>query len=101
MSVTQIRYNFKLRLTGHDFITFAISLQLLLASRIAFNLCSSSAVQGVFVRPFFLGVVSSGSGTCGMTGGKTPVSASVIRCPAIVGGERLFRGFAGWRGWWG
>lgn len=34
----------------------AISLQLRPASRIDFNRRSSSAVQGVFVLPFFLGV---------------------------------------------
>jgi hypothetical protein len=34
--------------------TFAISPQLLPASRIVFSLCSSVAVQGVFVLPFFL-----------------------------------------------
>ena len=33
--------------------TFAISPQLLPASRICFNSCSSAAVQGVLVRPFF------------------------------------------------
>ena len=38
--------------------TLAISLQLLPASRMAFNLCSSSAVHGVFVRPFFFGAGS-------------------------------------------
>lgn len=34
-------------------LTFAISLQLFPASLIALSLCSSSGVQGVFVRPFF------------------------------------------------
>ena len=38
--------------------TLAISLQLLPASRMAFNLCSSSAVHGVFVLPFFFGAGS-------------------------------------------
>lgn len=42
--------------------TLAISLQLRPASRIVFNRCSSSAVHGVFVRPFFLGVDSTGGG---------------------------------------
>ena len=35
--------------------TFAISLQLLPASRIVFNLCSSAGVHGVFVLLFFGG----------------------------------------------
>lgn len=39
--------------------TLAISLQLRPASRIVLSLCSSSAVHGVFVRPFFLGVGSA------------------------------------------
>jgi hypothetical protein len=36
-------------------LTFAISAQLLPASLIVFNLCSSAGVQGVFVRLFFAG----------------------------------------------
>jgi hypothetical protein len=36
-------------------ITFAISAQLLPASLIVFNLCSSAGVHGVFVRLFFAG----------------------------------------------
>ena len=36
-------------------LTFAISAQLLPASRIVFSLCSSAAVQGVFVRLFLAG----------------------------------------------
>ena len=39
---------------------FAITPQLLPASRIVFNLCSSSAVQGVFVLAFFVTGVSGG-----------------------------------------
>lgn len=42
---------------------FAISPQLLPASRIVFSLCSSVAVQGVFVLPFFLPAPSRGAGT--------------------------------------
>lgn len=38
----------------YELLTLAISPQLLPASRIVFNLCSSVAVQGVLVRPFFL-----------------------------------------------
>src|ERR1700712_3610669 len=37
------------------YLTFAISAQVLPASRIVFNLCSSAGVQGVFVRLFFAG----------------------------------------------
>ena len=46
------------------FLTFAISLQLLTESLIAFSLCSSPGVQGVFVLPFFfaLSVGVKGSG---------------------------------------
>jgi hypothetical protein len=45
---------FFIRLGDQGDGTFAISPQLLPASRIVFSLCSSVAVQGVFVLPFFL-----------------------------------------------
>jgi len=57
---------------GAELLTFAISLQLLPASRIAFNLCSSAAVHGVFVRPFL-----AGGGWMGCT-----LSATFVFMPA-------------------
>ena len=43
--------------------TLAISLQLQPASRIDFNRCSSSAVHGVLVLPFFLEIACGTLGT--------------------------------------
>lgn len=51
--------------------TFAISLQLFPASLICFNVCSSFAVHGVFVRPFFT------TGCCG--GGSRSAPGAVAR----------------------
>lgn len=69
--------------------TFAISLQLRPASRIVLSLCSSSAVQGVLVLPFFLGVASDA-----VTAGSSPdVVVAIIAVELCGGDERLLRGF--------
>ena len=44
-----------LSLHDGELLTFAISLQLLPASRMVFNLCSSAGVQGVLVLLFLAG----------------------------------------------
>lgn len=49
--------------------TLAISAQVLPASRIALSLCSSSAVHGVFVRPFFF----PGGGGAGVASGAAAI----------------------------
>jgi hypothetical protein len=61
---------------GH--ITFAISPQLLPASRIVFSLCSSVAVQGVFVLPFFLPTSPRGAGAGVGFGGVASVGAALL-----------------------
>lgn len=48
------------------------------ASRIVFSLCSSVAVQGVFVLPFFLPASSRGAGTGAGLGGATSVGAALL-----------------------
>lgn len=53
--------------------TLAISLQVLPASRMVFSLCSSSAVQGVLVLPFFL----------------TPASGVTLRAAWLASASRL------------
>jgi hypothetical protein len=58
--------------------TFAISPQLLPASRIVFSLCSSVAVQGVFVLPFFLPPSSGGARTGAGFGGAASVEAVLL-----------------------
>lgn len=82
--------------------TLAISLQLFPASRIAFSLCSSSAVQGVLVRPFFFGggseVVAPAVGLAASllvpveVGGAAMV---VVEAGTCSGDERRLRGFEG------
>ena len=79
--------------------TLAISLQLFPASRIAFNLCSSSAVHGVLVLPFFFGVVSEAvAPTAGLA--ATPPTPIVVEGAAMAegicsGDGRRLRGFDG------
>lgn len=63
---------------GQGRTTFAISPQLLPASRIVFNLCSSVAVQGVFVLPFFLPASSGGARTGAGFGGAASVGAALL-----------------------
>jgi hypothetical protein len=58
--------------------TFAISPQLLPASRIVFSLCSSAAVQGVFVLPFFLPPSSGGARVGAGLGGAANVAAALL-----------------------
>jgi hypothetical protein len=65
--------------------TFAISLQLLPASLICFNLCSSAGVHGVLVRPFFAGggpgMSCAGAAVTGE--GSAPAGATVDGAGAI------------------
>ena len=66
--------------------TFAISLQLLPASLICFNLCSSAGVHGVLVRPFFAGGGPGISwvGVAAVAGeGSAPAGATVDGAGAI------------------
>jgi hypothetical protein len=58
--------------------TFAISPQLLPASRIVFNLCSSVAVQGVFVLPFFLPASPRGARAGAGFGGVASVGTTLL-----------------------
>ena len=83
--------------------TFAISLQVLPASRMVLSLCSSSAVHGVLVRPFFFpgavsGVLDTGGGAFAspstgppnVGGGMVPIGPGCCWSDA-----RRFRGFGG------
>jgi len=66
--------------------TFAISLQLLPASLICFNLCSSAGVHGVFVRPFFAGGgpgISCAGAVVVAGEGSAPTGAAVDGAGAI------------------
>lgn len=89
--------------TGTPARTLAISLQLLPASRIAFSRCSSSAVHGVLVRPFFLGgavVVAPAAGAAAVpsvgVGSAAVAGADGFSSAAAGAGEaRRLRGFAG------
>jgi len=54
------------------FSTFAISLQLLPASRICFSRCSSAGVHGVFVRLFLA------LGSCAATSSSVPDAAAAL-----------------------
>jgi hypothetical protein len=71
--------------------TLAISLQLLPASRMAFNLCSSIGVQGVLVRLFLAvgGDATDCDGADGVAGAAAtpgvPAAAGVAAGPAAVG----------------
>lgn len=75
-------------------LTLAISLQLLPKSRICLSLCSSSAVHGVLVLPFFLGGLSTIPPEISDTTGATTADPGIVGIPvtAVVtdGGERLF-----------
>lgn len=78
--------------------TLAISLQVLPASRIAFSLCSSSAVHGVFVRPFFLppasGVAVEVGGFPSPSTGAVSWGGAMPDMGALCWKDaRLFRGF--------
>lgn len=81
--------------------TLAISLQLFPASRIAFSLCSSSAVHGVLVRPFFFGGVGSEAvaPAVGLAASlPVPVEvggAAMVEAGACSGDGRRLRGFEG------
>ena len=91
--------------------TFAISAQLLPASLMVFSLCSSAAVQGVFVRLFFAGGCAGDdcvSGSAIFDGGAAVVAIGAAEAteatgatggagtvgPVVVGPEarRLLRG---------
>ena len=78
-------------------LTLAISLQLLPKSRICLSRCSSSAVHGVLVLPFFLGVVSAiPPEISDMAGATTPepgIAEILVAAVVADGGERLFLGF--------
>lgn len=74
-------------------LTFAISLQLRPASRMVLSLCSSSAVHGVLVRPFFLGVASTAGGIAlgspSIAPGVGIGAAIIVEDPAVGDGGRL------------
>lgn len=78
--------------------TLAISLQLRPASRIVFSRCSSSAVHGVLVLPFFLG---GASGTPGPGSSAASPAAAVVPdvdmvVAVLIWGEaRRFLGLGG------
>jgi hypothetical protein len=57
------------------------------ASRIVFNLCSSVAVQGVFVLPFFLPAPSRGARTGAGFGGAASVGAALLPSAGAGGPE--------------
>ena len=61
--------------------TLAISPQLFPASRIAFSLCSSVAVHGVLVRPFFF----TPSSVSGVTGGNAAAVGALLDSATSVG----------------
>lgn len=69
----------------------AISLQLRPASRIVLSRCSSSAVHGVFVRPFFLGVDSTAGSALGSSIAPTPgfTGEAIMTDPDAGEGGRL------------
>lgn len=79
------------------YLTLAISLQDLPKSRICLSLCSSSAVHGVLVLPFFLGGVSTIPPEISDMTGATTADPGIAEIPAAAvvadGGERLFLGF--------
>jgi hypothetical protein len=77
-------------------ITFAISLHPLLSPRMCCNFCSSSGVQGVLVRPFFL-VADSDDAEGAVASVMSPADVVVmgfVGAPALFDARR-FRGFAG------
>jgi hypothetical protein len=94
---------------------FAISLQLLPASRSVFSRCSSAGVQGVFVRPFLgkgLGSVCAGgrpkstsplgpaeNGPCGLPYPPRLLLGEPVRCSAPSSEMRRFRKLVGDGSW--
>ena len=64
-----------------SYLTFAISPQLFPASRMAFSLCSSAAVHGVFVRPFFLTASSVVAASREAEVALSELTSSVIEAP--------------------
>jgi hypothetical protein len=70
---------------GH--CTFAISPQLLPASRIVFNLCSSPAVHGVLVLPFFLPASTGVAGTGADVSGAAGIGAALLSSTGAGGLE--------------
>jgi hypothetical protein len=70
---------------GH--CTFAISPQLLPASRIVFNLCSSLAVHGVLVLPFFLPASTGVAGTGADVSGAAGIGAALLSSTGAGGLE--------------
>lgn len=77
-SFVQIRLHPTSPLTqsGRVRLTFAISLQLFPASLIIFSRCSSAAVHGVFVLPFF-----GGGGCTAPAPATAPPSANIVGSP--------------------
>lgn len=93
MRTSRILYRESLR-------TLAISLQLRPASRMVFKRCSSSAVQGVLVRPFFFGGGSTGAGRALGSASMAPPAGfsgvAIIAEELVVGdGGRLREAVAG------